>query len=692
MSVEAILHGLDPEQRAVAETVQGPVCVLAGAGTGKTRAITHRIAYAVRRGLVPPSQLLAVTFTTKAAGEMRGRLRALGVPTVQARTFHSAALRQLRYFWPRVVGGPPPKIVESKVKLVAEAARQCGLTLGRAELRDVTGEVEWAKASQIRPDTYVRRMLQAGRRPPVDATDVANVFASYDELLQQRNLLDFESVLELTAGVLLEHADVAAEVRRQYRQFVVDEFQDVNPLQKLVLDAWVGDRHDVCVVGDPNQTIYSFTGASPSYLLDFAAEHPDTTTIRLERDYRSTPEVVRLANAVIDRANDRSEAHRLTLLAQREAGPEPEIAAYDDEPAEAAAVAARVRDLLDEGIEAPEIGVLFRANSQSAVFEHAFTEADVPYVVRGAERYFDRPEVREATVLLKAAARTGETPDRPLPEQVADVLGTAGYQRRPPAGSGAARERWESLAGLVRLAEEITRADPEATVQHVVAELDERASAQHAPTPAGVTLASLHSAKGLEWDVVFLVGLSEGAVPIVYAVTPAQLEEERRLLYVGVTRARERLVLSWARAREPGGRAVREPTRFLRGLLTGAKPTARPKPTAAERAPKAGPTPCRVCGRKLAGAVERKLGHCLGCPADVDTELYERLVDWRSQAAAEQQVPAFVVFTDSTLTAIAEQRPTTLGELAAVAGVGARKLELYGEAVLALVAPSVETG
>ncbi|HEX6445301.1 MAG TPA: UvrD-helicase domain-containing protein [Streptosporangiales bacterium] len=697
MPAEGVLRGLDPEQRAVAEAVRGPVCVLAGAGTGKTRAITHRVAYAVQSGAVPAGQLLAVTFTTRAAGEMRGRLRALGVPSVQARTFHSAALRQLRYFWPQVVGGPPPQIVESKIRYVADALRRVGRTLGRAELRDVTAELEWAKASQVRPDRYVREALRAGRRPPIDATDVADVFASYEDIREQRNLLDFESVLELTAAMILEHPEVASAVRSQYRHFVVDEFQDVNPLQKLLLDAWLGDRHDVCVVGDPNQTIYSFTGASPRYLLEFPAEHPDTRVIRLERDYRSTPEIVGLANRVIERAARRdpggggaepgpAPAHRLTLVAQRPAGPEPELNAYDDEAAEAAAAAARAKELIAAGTPAGEIGVLFRVNAQSEAFEQAFAELDVPYVVRGAERFFDRAEVREATVLLRAAARSDDAPDRSLPERVADVLGGAGYRRVAPAGGGAARERWESLAAIVALAQELAAADASAGLDRVVAELDERAAVQHAPTTDGVTLASLHSAKGLEWDAVFLAGLCEGTLPIVYATTPEQLEEERRLLYVGVTRARERLFLSWSRARTAGGPANREPTRFLAGLLGGSGGTRRQVTTTgrATRA-KAGPVACQVCGRKLSGAVERKLGHCVGCPGDVDGELFARLVDWRKQAAESQRVPAFVVFTDATLTVIAERRPATDAELAAVAGVNTRKLARYGPAVLALV-------
>ncbi|MGH3243997.1 MAG: ATP-dependent helicase, partial [Spirillospora sp.] len=383
MSTEAVLEGLDPEQRAVAEAVQGPVCVLAGAGTGKTRAITHRIAYATLTGVVSPQRVLAVTFTTRAAGELRSRLRQLGAPGVQARTFHAAALRQLTYFWPRVVGGEPPKIIDSKITLVADAARACRLTLGRTELRDVAGEIEWAKVTQHRPEDYPAAVVKAGRRPSAEVVDVARVYAMYEQLRRERNLLDFEGMLELTAAVLTEHREVANQVREQYRHFVVDEFQDVNPLQKMLLDTWLGDRDDLCVVGDPNQTIYSFTGASPSHLLDFTREHPDAKVVRLVRDYRSTPQVVRLANGVIGQA--KGERHRLELLAQREPGPEPMFNEYDDEVAEADDTARRARKLIDEGVPAREIAILYRINAQSQTYEAALAAVGVPYVLRGAE-------------------------------------------------------------------------------------------------------------------------------------------------------------------------------------------------------------------------------------------------------------------------------------------------------------------
>ncbi|GAB2810833.1 ATP-dependent DNA helicase UvrD2 [Actinocorallia aurea] len=684
MDARRVLAGLDPEQRAVAEAVRGPVCVLAGAGTGKTRAITHRIAYAVITGAVKPQNVLAVTFTTRAAGELRGRLRALGAPGVQARTFHAAAYKQLLYFWPRTVGGDPPRLIESKFPLLADAARACRLTaLGRTELRDVAGEIEWAKVTQTRPEDYAAAVAKAGRSPGVDVVDIARLYVMYEELRRERNLLDFEGMLELTAGLLLESPEMRREVHGQYRSFVVDEYQDVNPLQKLLLEAWLGDRRELCVVGDPSQTIYSFTGATPDYLLGFTREYPDAAVVRLVRDYRSTPEVVGLANEVL-----KNSRQKLELIAQRPSGPAPAHASYANELDEAEDVARRAARLIESGVPAREIAVLFRINAQSEVFEQAFADAGVPYVLRGAERFFERPAVREAVVRLRGAARSGgdaELDGLGLIHQVRAVLAGCGFTERPPEGRGSVREKWESLAALAQLAEDMAMAEPEAGLARFVAELEERAAAQHAPPLEGVTLASLHAAKGLEWDAVFLAGLADGTLPIIYAETPEQIEEERRLLYVGITRAREHLTLSWSAARSPGQRAHRRASRFLDGIAPGSSTPLPPRVERAARAPKArGPQPCRVCGRSLLRAVERKLGRCESCPAEVDEALLEALKEWRAETAKVQKVPPYVVFTDATLQAIAERKPGSRAELAGIGGIGAVKLEKYDTAVLAL--------
>jgi ATP-dependent DNA helicase UvrD/PcrA len=574
MDADQLLTALDPEQREVALACRGPVCVLAGAGTGKTRAITHRIAYAVVTGVANPRQVMALTFTVRAAGELRGRLRALGggAETVRATTFHAAALRQLSYFWPRVIGGRAPRLVESKLPLIREAARDLGLSLNGAALAETVTEIEWAKVCQVHPDSYVFAATEAGRAPSPGVEEVGRLYGAYEAARRDRQLIDFESVLELTAAVLLSEPAVAREVHSAFRYFTVDEFQDVNPLQKLLLDAWLGGREDLCVVGDPRQTIYSFTGATSEYLRSFTADYPSATMVQLVRDYRSTPQVVHVANRVMRGADD-------ALVAQRRTGPEPRVTKYADEEAEAAGVAAAIAALMKtHGVKPGEIAVLLRINAHMERFERALNNAKIPYVVRGAERFYDRPEVRQALVLVRGAARAeGAGTDATglpgeLPAAVRHVLASAGLTPIPPAARGKVREKWESLAAIAGLADDLAAARPEATLAEFAAELAERAETGHAPVAAAVTLATMHAAKGLEWDAVLVPGLTEGIMPIVHAKTAEAVEEERRLLYVAVTRARVHLALSWAPARAPGAEPSRQRSRFLAVLQpTGAR-------------------------------------------------------------------------------------------------------------------------
>ena len=693
-AAERTLAGLDPEQRRAVTAPAGPICILAGAGTGKTRAITHRIAYRVVTGEIAAGHVLAVTFTARAAAQLRERLAQLGAAGVSARTFHAAALRQLRYFAPRLLNGRElPELMEGKARLVTLAAARVGLRADRAAARDLASEIEWAKSNLVEPGEYAVAAAKAMRETPYEAAKVAEVFIAYEEMKRARGVIDFEDLLRAAVWGIEEHPDVAAQIRAQYRHFVVDEYQDVNPLQQRLLDAWLGGRTDLTVVGDASQTIYSFTGATSAYLLDFSRRYRDAVVVRLVRDYRSTPQVVALANAVIARARGEQARLRVTLQGQRPPGPEPDLRILPDEPAEAAAVAARCAELIAAGTPPREIAVLFRTNAQSEAYEAALAEAGVPAVVTGAERFFDRPEVRQAMVALRAATRAPAT-DAPLPDQVADALAAVGWQRDQPPPGGAARERWEALAALVTLADSWARdgAHPgEAetpqprSLAEFHAELLRRAAAQHTPTVDGVTLASLHSAKGLEWDAVFLVGLVEGTLPTSYAKTDEAIEEERRLLYVGITRARQWLWLSYAQARTPGGRP-RRPCRFLpqlAGTAGGRRPATGERPARVSR--RLPVVTCRICGATLTAGVDRKLGRCATCPSDRDEELYERLREWRRATAAAQEVPAYVVFTDATLAALAERKPATEAELAAIAGIGPRKLELYGAAVRALI-------
>lgn len=696
-----MLAGLDPEQRAAVTAPAGPVCILAGAGTGKTRAITHRIAYRALTGEVAPRHVLAVTFTARAAAEMRARLAALGVAGVPARTFHAAALRQVRYFAPRLLDGRPmPELIDSKARLVALAAARAGLRADRAAARDLAGEIEWAKSSLVEPAEYAVAAAKALRETPYDPAKVADVFAAYEQLKRGNGVIDFEDVLRAAVWGIEEHSDVAEQIRAQYRHFVVDEYQDVNPLQQRLLAAWLGGRDDLTVVGDASQTIYSFTGATSDYLVNFPRHRRAAVVVRLVRDYRSTPQVVGLANAIIRQARGVEARLRLELVGQRPGGPEPDLRIFPDEPAEAAAVAARCRQLIAAGTPAREIAVLFRTNAQSEGYEAALAEAEVPYVVQGAARFFERPEVRQAMIALRSATRSiaeGTT----LVEAVVEALSAVGWAPHQPPPGGAARERWQALAAVVQLAEEFSTptADglpvpagaqsgrTQATLAAFCEELQRRAAHQHAPPVEGVTLASLHAAKGLEWDAVFLVGLADGTLPTSYARTPEQVEEERRLLYVGVTRAREWLWLSYGSARAPGGRP-RRPCRFLPPLdrpggdrtAVGGAPGGRKSERRRNRV-----VACRVCGATLLAGADRKLGRCAGCPADLDEELFGRLRAWRVRIAAEQKVPAYVIFTDATLVALAERRPTRPQDLLSIGGIGPRKLSLYGDAVLALV-------
>lgn len=687
---DSILAALDPEQREAARTFGTPVCVLAGAGTGKTRAITHRIAYGVATGQLNPRHVLAVTFTAKAAAEMRSRLRDLGVPAVQARTFHAAALRQLRHFWPRVVGGPMPEIMPNKFPGVAEACRRLHLSVDRAALRDIVGEVEWSRVAMLTPESYPEA-VERTKRPGVagfDSRSISRILIQYEEVKKEKGVLDFEDVLLHMVGILSERPDVAREVRAQYKHFVVDEYQDVSVLQHALLRLWLGTSDDLCVVGDAAQTIYTFAGANASFLLNFRKEFPRATTIRLERNYRSTPQIVRLANTVLDGARGRTRESRLTLVSQREDGTAPLIRSFPDDPAEAHGIADRIAELIDEGRRAADIAVLFRTNSQSEAFEQALTGRGIGYLVKGGERFFERAEVRRAMVTLRAAARVDH---EDLARAVRDVLSQLGWSEKAPETSGATREQWESLDALVSLADTIAQR-PGAVMADVVRELEERAEAQSAPVVDGVTLASVHTAKGLEWPVVFVAGASDGLLPISMAKTAAEVEEERRLFYVALTRARDELVVSWAAARTPGARASRKPSRFIDGIAD--HPSSRAPGTASNR--RSGRrsatvyTTCRQCGTALGGPREQRIGRCSACPPSASDRAVEALKQWRLERARAQGAPAYTVFTDATLEAIIERRPSTPDELLAIPGVGPATLRKHGEDLLALL-PTLDT-
>ncbi|WFN91973.1 ATP-dependent helicase [Gordonia sihwensis] len=654
-----VTSGLDPEQLEAVLAPRGPVCVLAGAGTGKTRTITRRIAHLVDSGQVNPEQVLAVTFTARAAAEMRERLESLGVAgpgnRIAAQTFHAAAMRQLRYFWPMAMGDMRWELLEHKFRMVGRVSRELGLDVAdRDLLRDLASEIEWAKSSGLGPGQYAEAARRTHRDLPADPATVAQVFSAYEAAKVAPNgdrLLDFEDLLTFTTTILRSDPSIAEEFRSRYRSFVVDEYQDVTPIQQDLLDAWLGGRDDLTVVGDANQTIYSFTGATPTYLLDFTRRYPEATLVRLQRDYRSTPEVVSLANAVIGKARGRIAGTRLKLVGQRSSGPEPVFAGFDDEISEVVGVVAKIRSLIRTGVPASEIAVLYRVNAQSEAYEEALSEAGIDYQVRGAQSFFERPEIVAGMRRLTSLAAGAAPPPMAPVDAVRHALHSVGLTESEPKGANA-RARWQQLLRLMEIVESIAGESPELDFAALVARLEERSRMRHAPVGAGVTLSSMHAAKGLEWDAVFLTGLHEGSMPLGRASkTTEEVEEERRLFYVGVTRAREHLHLSWSLSRGEGRGAKRRRSRFLEALV--------PNPAA-----------------DLDPLPERR---------DPDPDVLAALTAWRKDFAESEGISAVNVMSVSMIRSIATAVPTSIDELAKVRGFGAERADVIGARILDVI-------
>jgi len=548
MAIEAeILAALDSDQRAVALATRGPVCVIAGAGTGKTRAITHRIAYAAAIGTMDPQKVLALTFTAKAAGEMRARLRSLGVPQVAARTIHSAALKQLLYFWPSVFGGRTPDLMTTKTGFITEAINRAGLndavrTTNRELMRDIASEIEWAKVSQVAPSDYIDEISKRMQKPRVLPEQMVQIYTAYESVKKQELAIDFEDVLLLCAAMLEQEPEVRERVQDQYRYFTVDEYQDISPIQQRLINAWLGKRNDICVVGDPAQTIYSFAGATPVFLNSFTQRFPDAEVIRLSTGYRSTPEITFAANALL-----RHGAMGQELVAQNDHGSQPSVTGYSDEAAEVTGVLSEITELLDSGIPPHEIAILARTNSQLKSVERSMLKVNLPYQVRSTERFFDRREVRDfLSEVRKASVIPAEG------QGWIDELRTLAQ----PYLTG---ETIDGIAALLHLARELDADDnfSPKTLRGYLREVEDRVQQNNPPTMPVVTLATLHAAKGLEWERVFLIGASDGQLP----VTDASIDEERRLFYVGITRAKADLHISYRKSPSP----------FLResGLLAG---------------------------------------------------------------------------------------------------------------------------
>jgi len=522
---EEILAALDDEQRAVATAVRGPVCVIAGAGTGKTRAITHRLAYAVDIGVVDPQRILALTFTARAAGEMRTRLRALGVPNVAARTFHAAALKQLMFFWPQVLGGRFPSLLTTKTGFLGEAINRANIsaTKSNSVLRDVAGEIEWAKVIGLAPDEYIKAVDDYSRpirisNNKVDATQIARVYEAYESLKKQERAIDFEDVLLLTIGMLEEEREVRDRIRDQYRYFTVDEYQDVSPLQQRLLDLWLGKRNDICVVGDPAQTIYSFAGATPAFLLNFTNKYPEAEVIRLTSGYRSTPEIINTANTILRSA---SLGHELDPI--NEHGDKPQALGYRSEKEEADALVQLIQADINNGLATQDIAILTRTNAQLEILESSLSASGIENQIRNSERFFNRPEVKEIIKTIRSASVLSES------DWLADLRDAL-----KPFGES------EYVRSFMQLAREL-EAEGLTSLRAFLRELEDRAEQNNPPTLPGVALATLHAAKGLEWKKVYLAGVSAETLP--WGAQP--IDEERRLFYVGITRAQQSLVISY---------------------------------------------------------------------------------------------------------------------------------------------------
>jgi DNA helicase-2/ATP-dependent DNA helicase PcrA len=536
MAVEdSILAALDPDQRAVALATRGPVCVIAGAGTGKTRAITHRIAYAAAIGTMDPQKVLALTFTAKAAGEMRARLRTLGVPTVAARTIHSAALKQLLYFWPTVFGGRTPDLMTTKTGFLTEAINRAGLSgslraTSRELMRDIASEIEWAKVSQVGPTDYINEVAKRGQKPRVSPEQMVQIYTAYESIKKQELAIDFEDVLLLCAAMLEEEREVRERVQDQYRYFTIDEYQDISPIQQRLINAWLGTRTDICVVGDPAQTIYSFAGATPVFLNSFTQRFPDAEVIRLTTGYRSTPEITFAANALLRHGTMGQE-----LIAFNGHGSKPIVTGYGDESAEIRGVMDEINALLIGGTQPQEIAILARTNAQLKVAERAMLAQNIPYQVRNTERFFDRREVRDFLGQVRKAS----------------VIPAEGQgwidELRSLAQPYLTGEAIDGIAALLHLARELDDDDnfTPKTLRTYLREVEDRVQQNNPPTMPVVTLATLHAAKGLEWERVFLIGASDGQLPLTNSSGESAVEEERRLFYVGITRAKADLHISY---------------------------------------------------------------------------------------------------------------------------------------------------
>lgn len=643
-TLDGIVRDLNTAQGEAARAATGPVVILAGAGTGKTTTITHRIAYQVATGTFAPEQIMAVTFTQKAAGELKERLAGLGVQGVVARTFHAAALAQLRSLWQEHTGEPLPEVLDHKSRMIASLANGLPPPYKFLPRREFASEIEWAKNRRIEPAGYPEALEGSGHTSPVPVDLMTRIFRDYERRKEHAGLMDFEDMLALTVRLFDEHPDAVTAVRERFAAFTVDEYQDVNPLQAALLQHWLGDREEICVVGDDYQTIYAFTGASPEHLLSFPERYPDAKIIRLEQNYRSTPQVLAMANRLAPKLGGFDKR----LVATRPGGSEPSVRSFPDLASECAWVVKQAQRLHAEGVTWEEMAVLYRINARSEPLEEAFAECGIPYQVRDGA-FLRRPGARSVLARLR---REPDTPGE-LVATIERITTTLGYAPGADTDSIEEATRQSDLGRMRAIAAEFDAAHDGATLAGFVADLPRRFSAEE--SGRGVNLLTYHRAKGLEFDAVFLPRLLDGELPFRSGRSIADPEEERRLLYVGITRARRHLTLTWP----TDARAGRSP--FLTEATGQAEPVS-------------------ASGRQRATTP----GPPVTSPSD--GPLFDRLKAWRKERANADGVPAYVVFHDRTLVAIAEARPSTSEALLAIEGIGPAKLDRYAHEVLDLVA------
>jgi DNA helicase-2/ATP-dependent DNA helicase PcrA len=658
-----VLQGLNPAQREAVVSEAAPLCILAGAGSGKTRVLTRRVAWRVREATADPRHVLVVTFTRKAAGELAARLSALGVrDQVASGTFHALAYAQLRRRW--ADGGQrPPTLLERKVRLLGPL-----LPRGRnatVQPVDVATEIEWAKAQMIGPERYEQAASLAARKPPLPPGTIASIYDQYEHEKRRRGLVDFDDLLLLCARALETDREFAAGQRWRFRHLFVDEFQDVNPAQFRLLQGWRGERADLCVVGDPNQGIFSWNGADVGFLTAFPQHFPGATVLRLDDNYRSSPEILAVANAVL--------GHDARLRANRPTGVAPTVTCHPSDRDEAHAVARALRSRRSAGVPWSHQAVLTRTNAQLVVFEAALRAAQVPYRVKGRGAFLDQPEVRQALIELRR-----QPAGTPLLSAITDIDELL-------VGDGVEARRHE-LEALVRLGREHAASDPAATIASFGAWLVATVRGDE-PERAGdaVTLATFHAAKGLEWPVVFLAGVERGLVPIGHADSADERAEERRLFYVAVTRAERELHCSWAERRTFGSRThTRTPSPWLEAVEATLRALAEGGDgTEWRRHVHEGRATLARAGARAGRSTRLEVG------THADPAVYQALRTWRSATARASGVPAFVIFHDTTLAAVAEAKPRDRRSLLALPGMGPVKANRYGDELLAVVAEHI---